>query len=176
MRRKVKNRNIPEADRLYNSAKLSKFINCLMWDGRKATAEGIVYKALEIVKEKTANPNPLEVFDLALKNTGPTMEVRSRRIGGANYQVPREVRAERRLALSIRWMLDAARAKKGSNMEVRLADELTMTATLDDLVAGDLLAMRSAAIEFGRHAVPPGIGHGAVGLELGQLRGGQVVG
>lgn len=115
---------MPEADRVYNSVKLSKFINCLMWDGKKATAEGIVYKALDIVKEKTENPNPLEIFDLALKNTGPTMEVRSRRIGGANYQVPREVRAERRLALSIRWMLEAARAKKGSNMEIRLADEL----------------------------------------------------
>jgi small subunit ribosomal protein S7 len=124
MRRKVKNRNMPEADRVYNSVKLSKFINCLMWDGKKATAEGIAYKALDIIKEKTENPNPLEIFDLALKNTGPTMEVRSRRIGGANYQVPREVRPERRLALSIRWMLEAARAKKGSNMEIRLADEL----------------------------------------------------
>ena len=124
MRRKVKNRNMPEADRVYNSVKLSKFINCLMWDGKKATAEGIAYKALDIIKEKTENPNPLEIFDLALKNTGPTMEVRSRRIGGANYQVPREARPERRLALSIRWMLEAARAKKGSNMEIRLADEL----------------------------------------------------
>ena len=124
MRRKVKNRNMPEADRVYNSVKLSKFINCLMWDGKKATAEGIAYKALDIIKEKTENPNPLEIFDLALKNTGPTMEVRSRRIGGANYQVPREVRPERRLALSIRWMLEAARAKIGSSMEIRLAHEL----------------------------------------------------
>jgi small subunit ribosomal protein S7 len=125
MRRKVKNRNMPEADRVYNSVKLSKFINCLMWDGKKATAEGIAYKALDIIKEKTENPNPLEIFDLALKNTGPTMEVRSRRIGGANYQVPRGSSAQNADSLSLsRWMLEAARAKKGSNMEIRLADEL----------------------------------------------------
>ncbi len=128
MRRPVKNRNIAEPDLIYNSAKLGKFINCVMWSGKKETARGIVYDAFEIIKEKTGNPNPLEIFDLALKNTGPTMEVRSRRIGGANYQVPREVRPERRLALSIRWIIGAARSGKGKRMALKLAEELMAAA------------------------------------------------
>lgn len=115
---------MPEADRLYGSVKVSKFINSLMLDGKKAKAENIVYRAFDILKEKSGSDNALEVFEAALRNTGPTMEVRSRRIGGANYQVPREVRAERRLALSIRWILEAARSKSGSPMEERLAEEL----------------------------------------------------
>jgi small subunit ribosomal protein S7 len=83
-----------------------------------------VYGAFDIVKEKTGNDNPLEIFELALKNTGPLTEVRSRRVGGANYQVPREVRPERRLALSIRWIIDASRSKKGAPMMERLAAEI----------------------------------------------------
>ncbi len=83
-----------------------------------------MYKAFDVVKEKTGNPNPLEIFDLAMKNAGPLTEVRSKRIGGANYQVPREVRPERRLALAMRWIRDAARAKKGQEMHLKLADEL----------------------------------------------------
>ncbi|MFM7088670.1 MAG: 30S ribosomal protein S7 [Candidatus Paceibacterota bacterium] len=124
MRRKVKNRNIVGKDFIYNSDKLEKFINYVMWSGKKETARKIVYQAFEVIKEKTGNPNPLEVFDLAMKNTGPVTEVRSKRIGGANYQVPREVRAERRLALSMRWIRDAARNKKGVPMHIKLADEL----------------------------------------------------
>ena len=124
MRRKIKNRKGVAPDRIFNSEKLSKFTNYVMWDGKKATAEAIIYNTLETIKEKSGNPNPLEVFDMALKNTGPLMEVRSRRIGGANYQVPREVRPERRMALSMRWIIDAARSKKGANMHVKLADEL----------------------------------------------------
>ena len=124
MRRKVNNRNIPQPDMIYNSAKLAKFINNVMWDGKKTTAQKVVYGAFDVIKEKTANPNPLEIFDLAMKNAGPMIEVRSRRIGGANYQVPREVRPERRLALAMRWILIAARAKKGQPMHLRLADEL----------------------------------------------------
>ena len=128
MRRKVKNRNIPAADSLYNSAKLSKFINVIMWDGKKETARKIVYGAFDVIKEKLSETdkdvNPLEVFDMALKNAGPTVEVRSRRIGGANYQVPRDVRPERRLALATRWIIEAARLKKGQPMHVKLADEL----------------------------------------------------
>ncbi len=124
MRRKVKNRNIVGKDFVYNSEKLEKFINYIMWSGKKETARKIVYQAFEVIKEKTGNPNPLEVFDLAMKNTGPVTEVRSKRIGGANYQVPREVRAERRLALSMRWIRDAARNKKGVAMHIKLADEL----------------------------------------------------
>lgn len=124
MRRKVKNRNIVQPDLVYNSQKLAKFINCVMLDGKKNTARTVVYGAFDIIKEKTGNPNPLEVFDTAIKNVGPLVEVRSRRIGGANYQVPREVRPERRLALAMRWILLAARSKKGTKMNVRLADEL----------------------------------------------------
>src|SRR3989338_6609948 len=124
MRRKIKNKRILNPDFVYNSQKLEKFINYIMLSGKKETSRKIIYKAFDIIKEKTGNPNPLEVFDLAIKNTGPLMEVRSKRIGGANYQVPREVRPERRLALSMRWILGAARGKKGSPMHLKLADEL----------------------------------------------------
>ena len=124
MRRKVKNRNMPGPDPLYNSERLQKFINNVMWDGKKTAASKVVYGAFDIIKEKTANPNPLEVFDLAIKNASPVMEVRSRRIGGANYQVPREVRPERRLALATRWIVGSARSGKGRPMAVKLADEL----------------------------------------------------
>jgi small subunit ribosomal protein S7 len=123
MRRKVTNRNIPKPDIAYNSEKLAKFINYIMWDGKKETARKVVYGAFDIIKEKTKT-DPLEIFELALKNTSPLMEVRSRRIGGANYQVPREVRPERRQALAIRWITTAARAGKGRPMAERLADEL----------------------------------------------------
>jgi small subunit ribosomal protein S7 len=124
MRRKVTNRNIPDADPKYNSTKLAKFINVVMWDGKKETARGIVYGSFDVIKEKTGNENPIEVFDMAIKNAGPTVEVRSRRIGGANYQVPRDVRPERRLALATRWIIEAARSKKGQPMHICLADEL----------------------------------------------------
>ena len=124
MRRKVTNRNQVKPDKVYNSEKLSRFINYLMLDGKRITAQKVVYKTLEVIKEKTGNPNPLEVFDLALKNASPTMEVRSRRVGGANYQVPREVRAERRLQLAMRWIITAARSKKGVSMDKALSEEL----------------------------------------------------
>lgn len=124
MRRKIKNRNIVEPDFVYNSQKLEKFINYVMWSGKKETARKVMYSALDIVKEKTGNPNPLEIFDLAMKNVGPMTEVRSKRIGGANYQVPIEVRPERRLALAMRWIRDAARKSKGKSMHLKLADEL----------------------------------------------------
>jgi small subunit ribosomal protein S7 len=124
MRRKIKNRNIVKPDFVYNSQKLEKFINYVMWSGKKETARKVVYSSFDVIKEKTGNPNPLEIFDLAMKNAGPLTEVRSKRIGGANYQVPREVRPERRLALAMRWIRDAARAKKGQEMHLKLADEL----------------------------------------------------
>jgi len=124
MRRKAKNKNIVGPDFIYNSQKLEKFINCIMWSGKKETARKVMYRAFDIIKEKTGNPNPLEIFDLAIKNTGPLIEVRSKRIGGANYQVPIEVRPERRLALAMRWIRDAARGGKGRPMHLKLADEL----------------------------------------------------
>lgn len=124
MRYKITNRNIPKPDVKFNSTRVEKFINCVMWEGKKEIARKIVYGAFDIIKEKTGNDDPLEVFELALKNTGPLTEVRSRRVGGANYQVPREVRPERRLALSIRWIIEASRSKKGAPMMERLAAEI----------------------------------------------------
>jgi small subunit ribosomal protein S7 len=126
MRRKIKNKNIVEPDIIYNSQKLAKFINNIMLHGKKETARKSVYKAFEIIKEKTGNPNPLEIFDTAIKNAGPMVEVRSRRIGGANYQVPREVRPERRTALAMRWIILAARGKKGAPIAEKLAEELIL--------------------------------------------------
>lgn len=123
MRRKVTNRNMVSPDIKYGSLKLEKFINCLMWDGKKNVARTAVYDALEIVKEKEGIEDPMEVFEAALKNAGPLVEVRSRRIGGANYQVPREVRTERRLALAMRWIIESARGRKGVKTSVALADE-----------------------------------------------------
>lgn len=128
MRRKVTNRNIPGADLVYGSTKVEKFINYVMQGGKKNTARSVVYGAFDIIKEKKKDIEPLEVFELALKNTGPLTEVRSRRIGGANYQVPREVRPERRFALSLRWIIDAAKSKKGRPMHEKLADELLAAA------------------------------------------------
>ena len=96
MRRKVKNRHQPEADRVYDSEKLAKFINYIMWDGKKNAAEKVVYGALDIVKEKTGVENPLEVFETALKNAGPTLEVRSRRIGQETCRRDHQCFKERR--------------------------------------------------------------------------------
>ena len=124
MRRRIKNKNKISPDFLHNSERLEKFINYIMWSGKKETSRKIMYQALDVIKEKTGNQNPLEVFDLALKNAGPMTEVRSKRIGGANYQVPREVRPERRQALAMRWIRDAARGGKGKPMHLKLADEL----------------------------------------------------
>lgn len=127
MRRKVTNRNIPTPDIIYNSPEIAKLINKIMWDGKKETSRKVVYAAFDIIKEKTKQ-DPLEVFSTALKNASPLMEVRSRRIGGANYQVPREVRPERRQALALRWIVEAARNKKGQPMEIKLSDELIAAA------------------------------------------------
>jgi small subunit ribosomal protein S7 len=124
MRRKLKAKPKIVADFQYDSEKVAKFINYVMLEGKKVTARKVVYDALEEIKEKTKNNDPLEVFEAALKNTGPTMEVRSRRVGGANYQIPREVRPERRQYLSMKWIVDAARAKKGKPMAVKLAEEI----------------------------------------------------
>lgn len=125
MRRKVKNRMQPGPDPIYNSERVAKFINYVMLDGKKTTAQSIVYDAFTIIKEKTKE-EPVEIFELAMKNVGPVTEVRSRRVGGANYQVPREVRPERRLSLAMRWILDIARKQSGKPMAERLAGELIL--------------------------------------------------
>ncbi|MFZ2621161.1 MAG: 30S ribosomal protein S7 [Minisyncoccia bacterium] len=126
MRRKVTNRNIVGKDNVYQSEKVGKFINYIMIRGQKETARKIVYDAFNVIKEKTKTENPMEVFDTALKNTGPMTEVRSRRVGGANYQIPREVRPERRVFLSMKWIIESARSGKGSKMASRLADEIIL--------------------------------------------------
>jgi small subunit ribosomal protein S7 len=125
MRRKIKRKNKVEPDFKYNSVKVEKFINYIMERGKKNTARKIVYGVFDEIK-KEAKKDPIEVFEEALKNTGPHMEVRSRRIGGANYQVPREVRPERKMALSMRWIVEAARGRKGMPMKKRLYEELLL--------------------------------------------------
>lgn len=113
------------ADRIHNSPEVSKFINYIMWDGKKNVAEQIVYTAIENAGKKLNVP-ALEVFKKVVENCSPVMEVRSRRIGGANYQVPREVRPERRLQLSLRWIIEASRGKKGKPMAEKLEEELVL--------------------------------------------------
>ncbi len=126
MRRKVNNRNIVGPESRYNSEKVGKLINYIMESGKKHTARTAVYMCFDVIKEKTKVADPIEVFEAALKNTAPAMEVRSRRVGGANYQVPREVRPERRQALSLKWIVEAARSKKGAPIHMKLADEIIL--------------------------------------------------
>lgn len=129
MRRPIKKRNVVEPDVVFNSTEVEKLINYVMLRGQKETARKIVYAAFKEIKEaKDGGGEPLEVFDTALKNAGPQMEVRSRRVGGANYQVPREVRPERRHALALRWIIGAARGAKGVPMHVALAKEIMLAA------------------------------------------------
>lgn len=122
-RRHAAERRHIHPDAKFGSLTLSKFINNLMVDGKKSTAERIVYGAFEIIQKK-ANTDPLEIFDEALVNVSPAIEVRSRRVGGATYQVPTEVRDERRQALALRWIIYAARARSERTMRERLSAEL----------------------------------------------------
>ena len=124
MRRKINTKRELIPDRVYESDKVAKLINYVMESGKKQTARAVVYRCFDDIKEKTKTENPLELFENALKNTAPNVEVRSRRVGGANYQVPVEVRPERRQALSMKWIIDAARSKKGTEMHKKLADEI----------------------------------------------------
>ncbi len=124
MRKKLKNKKTLKPDFVHDSVKIEKFINYVMQDGKKSTARKLVYGSLDEIAKKMKTENPLEIFDLAIENASPRMEVRSRRIGGANYQVPREVRPERKLTLAMRWLLLGIRAKKGSDMKTKIADEL----------------------------------------------------
>jgi small subunit ribosomal protein S7 len=124
MRRKLNIKRELKPDIKYNSLKLSKFANYIMESGKKNIARGIVEQCMESIKEKAKVENPLELFETALKNTTPAMEVRSRRVGGANYQVPREVRPERKQSLSMKWIIEAARSKKGAPIHEKLADEI----------------------------------------------------
>ena len=123
MRQKKKIIQVISADPIYNNIQVAKFINQLMRRGKKELARKILYRALEIVKEKSKK-EPLEVFDGALKNVKPLLEVRSRRVGGATYQIPRPVSPERGTTLAMRWILETARKKKGKKMSEKLAEEL----------------------------------------------------
>lgn len=110
-------------DPVYNSKLVTRFVNKIMMEGKKGIAENIVYDAFDIIRAKTGK-DPLEVFELALKNVMPVLEVRARRVGGANYQVPVEVRPDRRLSLGIRWVVNYSRARGEKTMHERLAAEL----------------------------------------------------
>ena len=115
-------RETPE-DPIYGSRVFTKLVNKVMWDGKRSIAERICYDALIIVKEKTKR-EPLEVFEQAMKNVMPVLEVKARRVGGANYQVPIEVRTDRRMTLGIRWLASFARSRSGKSMEEKLAAEI----------------------------------------------------
>jgi small subunit ribosomal protein S7 len=112
-----------DGDIKYNDPDIAKFINYLMERGKKSTAQKIVYESFEIVKEKTKQ-DPRHVFNKALKRVSPLLEVRGRRIGGANYQIPYQVRGERRFALGCKWLIEAAQNRKGKPMKEKLADEI----------------------------------------------------
>jgi small subunit ribosomal protein S7 len=122
MRRAYKKHEVlPDA--VYNDTAVAIFINKVMKQGKKTIAQKIVYSAFDIIKEKTQK-EPIEIFRLAIENAAPILEVKPKRVGGATYQVPMEVRGERRLALATKWILDGARAKKGKPMAEKLAQEL----------------------------------------------------
>ncbi len=120
-RRAVKRDVLP--DPIYNSKVVTKLINQIMLDGKKGTAQKIVYEAFEIVKEKT-NEDPMVVFDKAMNNIKPALEVKSKRVGGSNYQVPIEVKPDRARSLGFRWLIQYARLRNGHSMSENLANEL----------------------------------------------------
>ena len=125
-RSKSENRGIV-GDPRYDSPIVAKFMNTLMWDGKKSTAESIFYEAMDLIEEKSGQPG-LQVFNQALQNVKPSLEVKSRRVGGATYQVPVEVRPERRNALAIKWLISYARGRGEKSMAERLASELMAAA------------------------------------------------
>ena len=122
-----KEKRIISPDPVYNNVAVAKFINQVMRRGKKEKARKIVYKSFDIIKEKTKK-EPLEVFESALKNAAPFLEVKPRRIGGATYQVPREVRGDRKITLAMRWIILAAKSKKGKPIKEKLAEELIAAA------------------------------------------------
>jgi len=127
MSKNKKKKRETQPDHKYDSVVMSKFINQIMKKGKKTVAEKIVYGAMEIIKEKTKK-DPLDVFEEALRNAAPSIEVKSKRVGGATYQVPIPVERDRKIALAIRWIIQAAKSKKGKSMKVKLADELMAAA------------------------------------------------
>ncbi|MFH1304986.1 MAG: 30S ribosomal protein S7 [Candidatus Omnitrophota bacterium] len=124
MRRRRAEKRKPSPDPKFKSKILGKFMNMVMESGKKSVAEKIVYGALDIIKEKIKDADPLEVFLQALENARPLLEIKSRRIGGATYQVPLEVKVDRGQFMGMRWIRDFARQQKGKSMKVKLADEI----------------------------------------------------
>jgi small subunit ribosomal protein S7 len=122
-RRKHIDRRVRLADAKYNNSTLSELINKIMYSGKKSTAEGVIYGALDIIKEKEKN-DPIATLELALKNSTPLLEVKARRVGGATYQVPVEVDANRGRSLAIRWLIKSTRARSGKSMAEKFASEL----------------------------------------------------
>jgi small subunit ribosomal protein S7 len=127
MRGKQAPKRVIKPDPKFSSTAIAKLINYIMKKGKKSTAQSIVYNAFDIISEKTKQ-DPITVFDKAIKNITPQVEVKSRRVGGANYQIPIEVRGDRKNTLAYRWLLIAARARKGKPMAGKLADELMAAA------------------------------------------------
>jgi len=123
MRKKRANKSLLKPDPKFNDMMVGKFINTIMYDGKKSKAREVLYKAFEIIEEKTKKPG-LDIFKKALNNTQPVIEVRSRRVGGATYQVPTEVRSERRAALAMRWLKIYSRQRNEKSMSGKLASEL----------------------------------------------------
>jgi len=127
MRKPRKYKRVHKSDVIFDSIAVGRFVNYLMKGGEKSVAEKVLYKAFKNIKEETKE-EPLNVFEKALDNVSPMLEVVSKRVGGANYQVPREVRPERKFFLACHWIIDAARAKKGKPMDKKLAEELILAA------------------------------------------------
>lgn len=127
MRRKTKRKKVNISDPLYSDPLVGKFINYIMRQGKKSVAQKVVYESFNIIKEKTKG-DPVELFKKAVKNITPSLEVKSRRVGGANYQVPQPVRPERKIQLVFRWIIIAAKTKKGKPMAEKLAEELMLAA------------------------------------------------
>jgi len=123
MRRRRSEKRIRQSDPRFNSALVTRIVNMVMYSGKKSTAERLVYGAIDLIAEKNKDKNPMDVVHAAMDNVKPKLEVKSRRVGGANYQVPVEVAPERQEALALRWMLDYARGRKGVGLTQALAAE-----------------------------------------------------
>jgi small subunit ribosomal protein S7 len=135
-RRDVTKRQVPP-DPIYNSTLVTKFVRTVMKDGKRSTAEGVLYGSLELVKERTGE-DPLKIFKKALENVKPSLEVKSRRVGGSNYQVPIEVNPNRRMSLSMRWLSSYARSRgDGKTMKEKLANEFRKPIRRSLTIAGN---------------------------------------
>ena len=151
MRKKRVYKKYHQPDAVYGRVELGRFINYVMKDGKKSTAERLVYGAFDKIKTVTKE-DPMAVFERAMENTMPLLEVASKRVGGANYQVPREVRPERRFVLALRWIIGAARSKKGKGMADKLAEEIVAASKNEGAAIKKKLDMHRMA-EEGRRAL-----------------------